>query len=98
MPELTVKTAGGDRKIQATQVAPNMALHRPLAHHLSRSHWDVTQISSGKRCGRFAERPQAINFAGLVVERVPVLARGGELSEEEKRLAREVREECGGIQ
>ena len=84
--------------ISAVVVAPNMAVHRPLSVRLSRTYWDVTQISSGNRVGRFTERPAAANYAGLLVERVPALLTTSQLSDDEIRLCREVRAECGGVQ
>ena len=95
---LHAMTAQGWADIPAWVVAPNMAVHRPIPAAMSRSHWDVTQISSGNRVGRFVERPAAANFAGLLVERVPALLTTDALSDDEIRLCREVRAECGGVQ
>lgn len=86
-------------------VAENLALHRPAGEpsRLGRKtsladSWDLSQISSGLRVGRFRAQEAAVFYAGEAVRRCPSLATGEPLTLGEASELAQLRQDCGGRQ
>lgn len=73
----TASTSKGKTRIRGQLAAPNLATHKPT--DLAR--WvDLSQVSSGKRVGRFVNKEDAVAFARAVVLLIPELVDGGKLT------------------
>lgn len=90
-----VATADGTHPLLAVEVASNIAIHRPFSSPYLGG-WDVSQMSSGKRLGRFGRREEARAYAQKAVALVPALVAGSPLEEDDVVTLFELREKMGG--
>jgi len=89
-------TSHSFRRVHGTLVAQNLAVHRPLNAMLRDLFVDLSQISSGKRVGRFRKRAQAESFALQALELVPELGSGAELTQDQMNGLSALRGRHGG--
>jgi hypothetical protein len=82
-------------KVRGTLVAHNLATHRPACNRAIRR-FDVTQISSGRRVGRFVEQDYAAAFARTALLLVPQLGTDEDLTDDQTLLLSQIRETYGG--
>jgi hypothetical protein len=90
--------ASGDSiRVTGTLVGTNVAVHRAAGSRDSAPLvWDVTQVSSGLRIGRF-QSMDAANFYGETISRTSEAIRTGEpLTQEEASELATLRRNCGG--
>lgn len=98
----TVRTHQGAAQVTGTLVAENLAYHRPVGQpsHFQPSSvgnvWDLSQISSGRRIGRFLTIEAATFYAEVAAKRSPSLASGEPIAQEEGADLVQLRRDCGG--
>ena len=97
-----VKTNNGVTQVTGTLVAENIAYHRPVgypSHFQPKSRgnvWDLTQISSGMRIGRFPT-VEAAKFYGEMAAKVSRnLVTGEPLTLADAQELAKMRTSCGG--
>ena len=106
MPEritFTVKTNNGPMRVTGTVVAENIAYHRAAGYpsHYERDPsagdvWDLSQVSSGLRIGRFPTIDAATFYAEVAAKQSPNLVAGRPLGQAEAHALAELRRNCGG--
>ena len=99
----TAKTQQGSARVTGTLVAENIAVHRPVgqpSHFQPESKgnvWDLTQLSSGMRIGRFTTWEAAVFYGEQAAKASPALVAGKPLSQEQAAQLARLRQDCGGV-
>lgn len=91
-------TSKGQKRVHATIVARNLATHKPVDSAVRGRFVDLSQISSGKRVGRFLEQADAVAFAKAALKRAPELGTGEPLTERQMGVLSLLRQKHGGRQ